>query len=62
MSTITLEEYLLLIDKAHEIPKGNAKNKKIKIDRKRLEAMLNFDTILNAEMALKLNLIDKIEG
>ena len=51
-----------LIDKADQVPKGNAKNKKITITRERLEAMLNFDTIIDAETALALNLIDEIEG
>jgi ATP-dependent protease ClpP protease subunit len=60
--TITLEKYLNLIDKADEIPKGNAKNKKINITRERLEAMLNFDTFIDAETALELNLINEIEG
>jgi ATP-dependent protease ClpP protease subunit len=58
---ITLEKYLTLIDKQSEIPVGNAKNKKIPIGRKELQEMLNFDTIIDAETALELNLIDKIE-
>jgi ATP-dependent protease ClpP protease subunit len=60
--TITVESYFKLIDKMHEIPKGNAKNRKMKIGRKEIEAMLNFDTIIDAETALALNLIDAIEG
>lgn len=59
--TITLEKYLTLIGKKEDIPKGNAKNKKINIDREKLEVMLNFDTILDAETALELNLIDAID-
>ena len=59
---ITIETYLNLINKPDDIPKGNAKNKKITIDKERLEAMLNFDTIIDAETALALNLIDAIEG
>ena len=59
-SKITLENYLTLVDKREEIPKGNAKNKLITIDRDRLQTMLDFDTIIDAEMALKLNLIDEI--
>jgi ATP-dependent protease ClpP protease subunit len=59
---IKLHEYYHLIDKDHKCPKGNAKNKLIEITEERLEAMLNFDTIISAEMALKLNLIDEIEG
>jgi ATP-dependent protease ClpP protease subunit len=58
---LTLEKYLKMVDKAGEIPSGNAKNKKIVIGRKELEEMLNFDTIIDAETALELNLIDKIE-
>lgn len=58
---ITLEKYLTLIDRQSEIPAGNAKNKKISIGRKELQEMLNFDTIIDAETALELNLIDKIE-
>jgi hypothetical protein len=58
---ITLEKYLTLIGKESEIPQGNAKNKKIAIGRKELQEMLNFDTIIDAETALELNLIDKIE-
>lgn len=59
--TITLEKYLTLIGKKDDIPKGNAKNKRINIDREKLEAMLNFDTIIDAETALELNLIDEID-
>lgn len=58
---ITLEKYLSLINKKEEIPIGNAKNKKISIQKKELQEMLNFDTIIDAETALELNLIDKIE-
>jgi ATP-dependent protease ClpP protease subunit len=58
---ITLEKYLILIGKQSEIPSGNAKHKKILIGRKELQEMLNFDTIIDAETALELNLIDKIE-
>jgi hypothetical protein len=58
---ITLEKYLKLIDKTGEIPAGNAKNKKIPVGKKELEEMLNFDTIIDAETALELNLVDKIE-
>jgi hypothetical protein len=58
---ITLEKYLTLIGKESEIPQGNAKNKKILIGRKELQEMLNFDTIIDADTALELNLIDKIE-
>lgn len=58
---ITLEKYLTLIGKQSEIPSGNAKHKKILIGRKELQEMLNFDTIIDAETALELNLIDKIE-
>jgi ATP-dependent protease ClpP protease subunit len=54
--------YLKLINKEYKCPSGNAKNKMIEIDRDKLEEMLNFDTIIDAETALKLNLIDKIQG
>lgn len=57
---ITLEKYLLMVDKAEDIPKGNAKNKLIEIDINRLRVMLDFDTIIDAETALELNLIDEI--
>jgi len=57
---ITLEKYLTLIGKKDEIPKGNAKNKKISIGRKQLEEMLNFDTFFDAETALELGFIDEI--
>lgn len=57
---ITLEKYLLLVDKPDEIPKGNAKNKMIEIDIEKLRTMLDFDTIIDAETALELNLIDEI--
>lgn len=60
--TITIEKYLTMIGKKDDVPKGNAKNKRINIDRKKLEAMLNFDTIIDAETALELNLIDEIES
>ena len=39
----------------------SSKKKLIQINREKLEQMLNFDTFLNAKMALKLNLIDEIE-
>jgi len=58
---ITLEKYLILINKEDQIPKGNAKNKLIEIDRDKLQSMLNFDTIFNAQDALELGLIDKIK-
>jgi len=58
---ISIEKYLKLINKPNEIPAGNAKNKKISIERKELQEMLNFDTIIDAETALELNLSDKIE-
>ena len=59
---IKLHEYLNLIDKNSECPTGNARNKLVEIDLERLRAMLNFDTIINADIAFRLNLIDKIEG
>lgn len=59
--TITLEEYYHLIGKIHRIPSGNAKNKKIKIDLDAMENILNFDAFIDADMALKLNFIDKVE-
>ena len=59
---ITLQKFLRLINKEEEIPSGNAKNKLVNINKERLEKMLNFDTIIDAETALQLNLIDKIEG
>jgi ATP-dependent protease ClpP protease subunit len=58
---IPLHKYLNLINKDHKCPTGNAKNKMIEITDERLEAMLNFDTIIDAETALALNLIDEIE-
>lgn len=58
---ITLEKYLTLVGKQNEIPSGNAKNKKIFITRKELQEMLNFDTIIDAETAFELNLIDRVE-
>jgi ATP-dependent protease ClpP protease subunit len=58
--SLTLEEYLRAIGKEEDIPKGNAKNKLIKIQRKQLEKMLNFDTIMDPYLALKLNLIDEV--
>ena len=58
---IKLHEYLNLIDKDYKCPSGNARNKMVEITEERLEAMLNFDTIIGADMALKLNLIDEIE-
>jgi len=57
---ILLWEYLTMVDKEDEIPKNNSKNKLISITRDRLKVMLDFDTIIGAEMALKLNLIDEI--
>lgn len=59
---LSLEKYLTLIGRQEEIPSGNAKNKKINIDRERLRRMLDYDTFIDAETALELNLIDKIEG
>jgi ATP-dependent Clp endopeptidase proteolytic subunit ClpP len=60
---ITQEEYLTLIGKQKQALKlhASSKRKLIEIDREKLEAMLNFDTFIDAEMALKLNLIDEIE-
>jgi ATP-dependent Clp endopeptidase proteolytic subunit ClpP len=60
---ITQEEYLHLIGKDKEISKlhSSSKRKMIDINREKLELMLNFDTFIDAEMALKLNLIDEIE-
>jgi len=58
---ITYEKYLNLIGKQDKIPKGNAKNKMVNIDSELLEKMLNFDTFIDAETALELNLIDEIE-
>lgn len=60
--SLKLCTYLKMTGRHHEIPSGNAKNKKILIDQKRLNEMLNFDTIIYAKTALKLNLIDEIEG
>jgi len=59
---ISLEHYLTLIGRQEEIPKGNAKKKMVEIDRERLRRMLDYDTFIDAETALQLNLIDKIEG
>jgi ATP-dependent protease ClpP protease subunit len=58
---LTLEKFLSIINKTEDIPVGNGKNKKIIIGRKEIQEMLNFDTIIDAETALDLNLIDKIE-
>ena len=58
---IPLHLYLNLIDKEHKTPSGNARNKLVEITDEKLEAMLNFDTIMTAETALLLNLIDSIE-
>lgn len=60
---ITQEEYLNLIGKYKQALKlhSGSKRKLIEINREKLECMLNFDTFIDAEMALKLNLIDKIE-
>lgn len=60
--SLKLCNYLSMTGRNHEIPSGNAKNKMIPIDSKRLNEMLNFDTIIYAKTALKLNLIDEIEG
>ena len=57
---ITVGKYLAMVGKKGEIPNGNAKNKKIEIDREKLQVMLDFDTIIDAETALELNLIDEI--
>jgi ATP-dependent protease ClpP protease subunit len=59
---LSLEKYLTLIGRQEEIPKGNAKRKMVEIDRERLRKMLDYDTFIDAETALELNLIDKIEG
>lgn len=59
---ITLKKYLELIGKKEDIPKGNAANKLVEINRERIQRMLDYDTFIDAEMALELNLIDKIEG
>jgi len=59
---LSLWKYLTLVGKQNEIPSGNAKNKKVEINCERLQAMLNFDTFIDAETALELNLIDAIEG
>lgn len=59
-SKITIAKYLTLIGKHDKIPKGNAQNKLVSIDREKLEKMLDFDTIIDAETALALNLIDEI--
>jgi len=59
---LPLHKYLTLIGKQEEIPSGNAKNKKVEINRERLQQMLNFDTFIDAQTALQLNLIDAIEG
>lgn len=58
---LPLHEYLTLIGKQEEIPKGNTKNKMVEINKERLQRMLDYDTFLDAETALKLNLIDRIE-
>lgn len=62
---IAYEDYLRLIGKFEsEINKvhSSTRKKMIEINREKLEQMLNFDTFLDAEMALRLNLIDAIEG
>lgn len=59
---IKLYKYLSMTGKVHEIPAGNAKNKLVEMNKQTLEQMLNFDTIIHADTALELNLIDEIEG
>jgi ATP-dependent Clp endopeptidase proteolytic subunit ClpP len=55
---IPLSLYLKLIGKQEEIPKNSTKQ--IKIEKKQLEKMLDFDTFIDAKTALRLNLIDGI--
>lgn len=55
---IPLSLYLKLIGKEEEAPKNSVK--KVKIEKKQLEKMLDFDTILDAETALLLNFIDEV--
>lgn len=57
---ITIEKYLTMVGKQYDVPKGNAKNKMVEINKERLQTMLDFDTIIDAETALELNLIDEI--
>tara|TARA_R100000951_G_scaffold115767_1_gene124988 strand:+ start:689 stop:1384 length:696 start_codon:yes stop_codon:yes gene_type:complete len=57
---MTLRAYNKLIGKEHKTPKGGAGNKLIKIDRDRLERMLEFDSLVDPKDALKLGLIDEI--
>ena len=61
---ITQYEYLNLIGKTLEAEKlkAGSKIKKINLDIEKLEKMLNFDTFIDAKMALKMNLIDEIEN
>ena len=61
---ITQEEYFMLIGKEKKALNlhSSSKRKLMEIDREKLESMLNFDTFIDAKMALKLNLIDEIEN
>lgn len=57
---ITQQEFFKLLGREDKL-KGRHKNKAIQIDREAVERLLEFDTFMNAEMSLKLNLIDNIE-
>jgi ATP-dependent protease ClpP protease subunit len=57
---LTLRKYNWLIDKVDRTPKGGAGNKQMNITRDNLEAMMNFDSLIDCKDALSLNLIDEI--
>jgi len=57
---ISIRRYNWLIDKVDRTPAGGKGNKLVKIDRDRLEAMMNFDSLVDCKDALSLGLIDEI--
>lgn len=59
-SKISLRAYNKLIGKDHKTPKGGAGSRLIKIDRERLERLLDFDSLIDPTDALKMGLIDEI--
>ena len=57
---ISVRRYNWLIDKVDKTPKGGAGNAQISINRDRLEALMNFDSLIDCKDALSLGLIDEI--
>jgi ATP-dependent protease ClpP protease subunit len=59
---ISYEKYMRLIGRQEDLEgmHHKAKQKKIKIGKNELREMLNFDTFLDAEMALEMGFIDEI--